>query len=98
MGAVYSAWLDSVAFVASAPRRQLLIYDLDKLRPAGTLGLTGVPGQGGVSADSTKVYIPLSDPAALAVVDGQSRQVVATVPMPATPLAAIVPGGWGLCH
>jgi len=98
MGAVYSAWLDSVAFVASVPRRQLLIYDLDTLRPAGTLDLAGVPGQGGVSADSTKVYVPLIDPAALAVVDGRSRQVVATVPMPGPPLAAIVPGGWGLCH
>ena len=98
MGGVYSAWLDSVAFVASAPRRQLLIYDLDRLRPEGTLDLAGVPGQGGVSADSTKVYVPLADPAALAVVDGQSRRIVATVSMPATPLAAIVPGGWGLCH
>nr|WP_294506053.1 hypothetical protein [uncultured Rhodopila sp.] len=98
MGAVYSAWLDSVAFVASVPRRQLLIYDLDRLRPEGTLDLAGVPRQGGVSADSTKVYVPLNDPPALAIVDGQSRRVVATVPMPATPLAAIVPGGWGLCH
>jgi DNA-binding beta-propeller fold protein YncE len=98
MGAVYSAWLDSVAFVASVPRRQLLIYDLDRLRRAGTLDLAGAPGQGGVSADSTKVYVPLADPAALAVVDGRSRRIVATVPMPATPLAAIVPGGWGLCH
>jgi DNA-binding beta-propeller fold protein YncE len=98
MGAIYSAWLDSVAFVASAPRRQLLLYDLDNLRPAGALDLAGVPGQGGVSADSTKVYVPLTDPAALAVIDGQSRRVVATVPMPATPLAAIVPGGWGICH
>jgi DNA-binding beta-propeller fold protein YncE len=98
MAAVYSAWLDSVAFVASVPRQQLLIYDLDRLRPAGTLDLAGAPGQGGVSADSTKVYVPLTDPAGLAVVDGRSRRVVATVPMPATPLAAIVPGGWGLCH
>jgi DNA-binding beta-propeller fold protein YncE len=98
MGAVYSAWLDSVAFVASTQRRQLLLFDLDKLRPAGTLDLVGIPGQGGVSADSTKVYVPLADPASLAVIDGQSRRVVATVPMPATPLAAVVPGGWGLCH
>jgi hypothetical protein len=32
------------------------------------------------------------------VVDGQTRRVVATLDLPASPLAAIVPGGVGVCH
>jgi len=98
MGPVYSAWLDSVAFVSCAARRQLLVYDLDKLRPAGSIDLQGIPGQGGVTPDSRTLYVPLTAPSALAVIDSQTRKVVTTVPLESAPLAAVVPGGWGLCH
>ena len=96
MGAVYSAWLDSVAFVATAA--QILVYDLDELRPDGQLDLRGTPGQGGVTSDSRTLFVPLTSPPGLAVIDCQARRVVATLPLPTPPLAAVVPGGWGLCH
>lgn len=98
MGAVYTAWLDSVAFVAAAAQRQILVYDLDELRPDGHLDLQGTPGQGGVTSDSRTLYVPLTAPPGLTVIDCQARQVVATLALPTAPLAAVVPGGWGLCH
>jgi DNA-binding beta-propeller fold protein YncE len=98
MNAVYSAWLDSVAFVSCVPSRELLVYDLDTLRPAGSLPLGGQPGQGGVTPDSAKLYVPLASPSGLGIVDCQNRRVAATLPMASRPLAAVVPGGWGICH
>lgn len=95
---VYSAWLDSVAFVPSATRRRILVYDLDRLQPAGDIALAGTPGTGSVTADSRKLYLPLSDPARLAVIDGETRAQIAWLALPAPPLAAIAPGGWGVCH
>ncbi|MBB5046895.1 hypothetical protein HNR60_001644 [Rhodopseudomonas rhenobacensis] len=94
----YSAWLDSVGFVASAARRQLLVYDLDRPALAKEITLPGVPVRGAVTVDSRKLYLPLSDPPKLLVVDGKTQQVVATIDLPSQPLVAIVAGGWGVCH
>jgi len=98
LGAVYSSWLDSVAFLPSAKLRRVLVYDLDHLRQAGALPLAGTPVSGSVTADSRTLYLALKDPAGLAVIDGQTRDIRATIPLQSHPLAAIVPGGWGICH
>ncbi|BAS00255.1 hypothetical protein BV133_2661 [Blastochloris viridis] len=95
---IYTAWLDSVGFVASAALHRLLVYDLDRPSLSGEITLPGTPLRGAVTSDSRKLYLPLMDPPKLMVVDGQSQRVVATIALPSTPLAAIVAGGWGVCH
>jgi hypothetical protein len=95
---VYSAWLDSVAFVPSATRQRVLVYDLDAQSLAGEIALSGTPARGAVTADSRKLYLPVLDPQQVVVVDGESRRITATIDLPHVPLAAIVAGGWGICH
>ncbi|KAA5611986.1 YncE family protein [Rhodovastum atsumiense] len=98
MNGVYSAWLDSVAFVPSRAARKLLIFDLDTLRPAGAIGLPGTPLRGAVTADSRKLYLPISDPASIVVVDGATRRITAILDLSHAPLTALIAGGWGICH
>jgi DNA-binding beta-propeller fold protein YncE len=95
---IYTAWLDSVGFVASAALRRLLVYDLDRPSLVGEIALAGVPVRGAVTVDSRKLYLPVTEPPQLVVVDGKSQRVVATIDLPGKPLAAIVAGGWGVCH
>ena len=98
MTGVHCTWLDSTAFAPSAAQRRVLVYDLDRLSAVGSIALPGAPGPGSVTADSRKLYLPLNGPAGLAVIDGQTRTLLGTIPLPSEPLAAIVPGGWGVCH
>ncbi len=95
---VYSAWLDSVAFVPSAARRSVLVYDLDKMRLVDEIALPGTPTRAAVTADSRTLYLPVLDPPQVEVLDGETRHIIATIDLPGTPLAAIVAGGWGICH
>lgn len=98
MTEVYTAWLDSVAFVADVARGRLLVYDLDRRRANGEVALAGVPGRGAVTSDSAKLYLPLTDQPRLLAVDGQTGRVTAAIDLPGRPAAAIVAGGWGICH
>jgi len=98
MVGVYTAWLDSVAFVASAAGRRLLIYDLDTMKPAGEVALNGVPVQGAVTPDSRTLYLAVRDPPCVVAVDGASRAIAATYDLASPPLTALVAGGWGICH
>jgi DNA-binding beta-propeller fold protein YncE len=95
---VYTAWLDSVAFAPSAARRSVFVYDLDTMRLADEIGLYGTPTRAAVTADSRTLYVPLLDPPQVKVIDGETRRIIATINLPGTPLAAIVAGGWGICH
>ena len=95
---VYTAWLDSVAFVACAASRRLLVYDLDSMRPAGEIPLTGPPVRGAVTTDSRTLYLPALDPPRVVAVDGSTRRIAATYDLPGPPLSALVAGGWGICH
>jgi len=95
---VYSAWLDSVAFLPSAARDSLLVYDLDAMRLTGEIALGGIPERGAVTSDSRTLYLPLRDPPRIVAVAGDLRRVHATFDLPGPPLAALVAGGWGICH
>jgi hypothetical protein len=95
---VSSAWLDSVAFMPSRERRRVLVYDLDTLRLAGELPLPGPPTRGAVTSDSRKLYLPITDPPQVVVVDGETRRITASIALPHVPLAALIAGGWGICH
>ena len=95
---VHTAWLDSVAFVPCAGSRRLLVYDLDQRQPAGEIALAGTPAPGAVTPDSRTLYLPILDPAQVVAVDGATRRIVASFDLPTPPLAALVAGGWGICH
>jgi DNA-binding beta-propeller fold protein YncE len=95
---VYTAWLDSVAFAPSVAGSRLLIYDLDRLQPAGEIALAGTPVHGAVTPDSRTLYLPLLDPPQVVAVDGATRQVTGRFDLASRPLAALVAGGWGICH
>ena len=95
---IYTAWLDSVAFMPSTASRSVLVYDLDAMRQVGDITLHGTPAQGAVTADSRTLYLPVLDPPAIVVLDGQTRAITTTVDLPHQPLAALIAGGSGLCH
>jgi YVTN family beta-propeller protein len=97
VSAAYPAWLDSVLFTAGKDNR-IAVYDLDAMRQIDQISLPGPPATGAVTVDSRTLYLPIIDPAKLLVVDGQTRRVMAALDLPASPLAAIVPGGFGICH
>ncbi|PPQ28734.1 hypothetical protein CCR94_17110 [Rhodoblastus sphagnicola] len=95
---VYTAWLDSVAFVACPASRRLLVYDLDTQRRAREIPLAGAPIRGVVTADSRTLYLPILDPPRIVAVDGSTRCIAATIDLPGAPLSALAAGGWGICH
>jgi DNA-binding beta-propeller fold protein YncE len=95
---IYTTWLDSVAFMPSAARRSVLVYDLDSMQRTDDIALCGKPAQGAVTSDSRALYLPVLDPPSLLVLDGESRSITATLEIPHQPLAALIAGGSGLCH
>jgi hypothetical protein len=95
---VYTAWLDSIAFVPSAFRRSVLVYDLDKMHQVDEIALAGMPVAGAVTADSRALYLPVIDPPSVVAVDGATQRIVARYELTNPPLAALVAGGWGICH
>jgi DNA-binding beta-propeller fold protein YncE len=95
---VYAAWLDSVAFMPSAARRSVLVYDLDAMRQIDDIALRGTPARGAVTPDSRALFLPVLDPPSLLVLDGQTRSITATLDLAHQPLAALIAGGSGLCH
>jgi DNA-binding beta-propeller fold protein YncE len=95
---VYTTWLDSVAFMPSIARRSVLVYDLDAMRHVGNISLRGTPVLGAVTADSRTLYLPVSDPPSVQVLDGETRTITAAIDLPHRPLAALIAGGSGLCH
>jgi hypothetical protein len=95
---VYFTWLDSVAFASSEGRTSLSVYDLDHMRQADEVALPGPPLLGVVTADSRTLYLPISDPPVLLAISGEKRQIVGQISLNDAPRAALVAGGWGICH
>ncbi len=94
----YTAWLDSVAFMPSTASRSVLVYDLDAMKRMEDIPLRGIPARGAVTADSRALYLPVLDPPAILVLDGETRSVTASLDLPNQPLTALIAGGSGLCH
>jgi DNA-binding beta-propeller fold protein YncE len=95
---VYTAWLDSVAFMPSTARRSVLVYDLDKMRLANEIKLCGTPVRGAVTPDTRTLYLPSLDPPKIRMIDGDTRRVIASLDLSSPPLMALIAGGAGLCH
>ena len=96
--AVYASWLDSVAFAPSVSLRALLVYDLDRPALVQRLDLPGTPGPGGVTADSRVLCLPVAEAGQVVLVDGETRRITARLDLGGVPRAALVPGGWAVCH
>jgi len=98
MGIVYPAWFDTVAFVPSVADGTVWIYDLDTLAPKGTVILEGTAGPGSVTADGASLYLPLKTQHQIVLIDVKTRTIAKTITVPIAPTAAIIAGGFGLCH
>ena len=95
---VYSAWLDTVAFLAAPGRRKLLVYDLDTLVRVRDIALDAVPGPGAVTPDGSKLFLPLAETGRLAVIDARARRLVHTIDVGPRPIAAMMAGSYGICR
>jgi len=98
MDEAYSAWFDSIAYVASSSERRLLAYNLDHLIPLGEVLLGGTPGPAVVGPGGDKLFVPLVDARAVQVIDTASQRVIAHIPVGANPTAVTLAGGYGICH
>jgi DNA-binding beta-propeller fold protein YncE len=96
VAALYSGWFDVFAFVAG--RDRVSAYDLETGRAAGVIALDGRPGPGTVTPEGGKLYLPIEDEKQIAVIDTRYRRLVATVPLGFHPKAAVMAGGYGICH
>lgn len=98
LGATYTGWFDSVAFVPSADRHALLVYDLWHLSEDDDIPLPAASAPGTVTADGTKLFLPLPDKHAVAVVDARNRRLTRLIALDGTPNGVTVGAGYGICH
>jgi len=96
VSALYSAWFDTVA-IASAFRKAV-VYDLDAMIKVRDIPLDGTAGPGSVTPDGKKLFLPLEEAGKVAVIDAQTRRLTNTIPVGPRPAAAIMAGGYGVCH
>lgn len=95
---VYSAWLDTVAFLPAPGQRKLLVYDLDRLVRVRDIPLDGSPGLGTVTPDGSKLFLPVVETGQLAVIDARTRRLIHTIDVGPRPIAAMMAGSYGICH
>ena len=96
--AIYSAWFDTLALVPSAAAGAVLLYDLEMMRPAGSIALAAAAGRGAVTPDGQKLYLPLTDAGEVAVINARQRRLTASIAVPGHPFSAVLAGSYGVCH
>lgn len=94
----FAAWFDTTAFVPDPTKRALLIYDLERRKPIGTIALDGRPTGGIVTPDGDKLYLAIEETGAVAVIDTHLRRRKASIPLRFKPTLVTIAGGYGLCH
>ncbi|MDR3534569.1 MAG: hypothetical protein P4L90_28905 [Rhodopila sp.] len=95
---IYTAWFDTLALVPSTTTRTLLLYDLEAVRPVGTISLSAAPARGAVTPDGQKLYLPLPDAGQVAVIDARRRALVASIVVAGHPTSILLAGSYGICH
>jgi DNA-binding beta-propeller fold protein YncE len=95
---IYTAWFDTLALVPSTTAKRLFLFDLEAMRPAGSIGLDAAPARGAVTPDGQKLYLPLPDAGSVAVVDARRRAMVASIALNGHPKAVRLAGSYGVCH
>ncbi|THF60470.1 YncE family protein [Pseudothauera rhizosphaerae] len=98
LGHVYSAWFDTVAFVASAEGPAVLVFDQEHAVRGADIPLSGVGGRGTVTPDGRKFYLPVADGHSLAVIDAEGRRLAKYIVLDAPPRAALMAVTFGICH
>lgn len=98
MNGVYSGWFDTVSFIPSTATRKAIVIDQQAGERVDDIDLGGVPGRGTVTPDGRKLYLPLIDANAVAVIDAEKRTLVRTIPLSATPSIALMAKTFGICH
>jgi hypothetical protein len=96
ISALYSAWFDTVAIASSF--RKAVIYDLDSMTKVRDIPLEDAPGPGSVTPDGKKLFLPLEDAGKVAVIDAQARSLTNMISVGPRPIAAVMAGGYGVCH
>jgi hypothetical protein len=82
----------------STSEHSVLVYDLDMMRRMDEIVLRGRPGPGAVTPDSRILFLPVLDPPQVVAIDAATRKIAAVFDLAEPPLAALVAGGWGVCH
>jgi len=93
---LYSAWFDTVAIASFF--RKAVVYDLDGMTELREIPLDGAVGPGSVTPDGRKLFLPLEDAGKVAVIDAQSRRLTNMISVGLKPVAALMAGGYGVCH
>ncbi len=94
--ALYSAWFDTVA-VAPAGRKAV-IFDLEGARKIAEIDLDSPSGPGAMTPDGRKLFLPLEDAGEVAIIDAQIKKLKGTIAVGPRPVAAVMAGGYGVCH
>jgi DNA-binding beta-propeller fold protein YncE len=98
IGSIYTAWFDTVALVPSETTRTVLLYDLEAMRPAGSIALAAAVSRGAVTPDGQKLYLPLPEASQVAVINARDRLLSASIAVPGHPASIVLAGSYGVCH
>ncbi|MEO1016710.1 MAG: hypothetical protein AAFY56_03335 [Pseudomonadota bacterium] len=99
MTAAVPAWFDSLAFVPSREEQRIVVLDLDRERPLAAIPLPGRPGDPALEPLGRKLYVPLADRGALAVVDAAEQRLLGLVEgVGEMPWIARLAGNLNYCH
>lgn len=94
----YSGWFDSVALVPSKSGKSLEVIDLWRQSRLKDILLPASPLAGAVSADGSKLYLPLEGKAKLAVIDIRNRKLAQIISLPQPARVATLADSYGICH
>ncbi|MDX1542293.1 MAG: hypothetical protein R3349_12900, partial [Geminicoccaceae bacterium] len=99
MTGVNTGWFETTAFVLSRGESKVLIYDLERLEPAGEILLPGAPETGVVTPDGAKLYVALGSTGQVAVIDTRARELARVIDdVGGTPWGAHMVGALNYCH
>lgn len=99
MTAAVPAWFDSSAFVPSREEQRIVVLDLDRERLLATIPLPGRPSDPALEPSGRKLYVPLTDRGALAVIDTAERRLLGLVEgVGEMPWTARLAGSINYCH
>ena len=98
MNGVYNGWFDTVAFIPSVARKNVVVVDQQGRFRGDDIVLGAIPGRGTVTPDGRKLYLPLIDANRVAVIDAERRALAGYVAVPHRPAIALMGRTFGLCH
>lgn len=99
MTAAVPAWFDSLALLPSGEAQHIVVLDLDTEQLLEPIPLPGRPGDPVLEPLGRKLYVPLVDRRALAVIDASERRLVALIEnIGEAPWSARMVGSLNYCH